>query len=87
MQRYTAAGEETDSNEETAYVTYDILLRRHIVGDSTSSLTAAPTSATSDIEVEQVQASGAPISGKYKIKCADSAGYTETTTALDWNSS
>lgn len=31
-QRWTAAGAETESNDDTAYVTYDILLRKHIEG-------------------------------------------------------
>ena len=49
------------------------------------SITAGRLTAKSEITVEVIQLSGAPISGKYRIKCADSSGYTATTTALDWN--
>jgi hypothetical protein len=45
-------------------------MRRHVDGDAVSSLTVRKTGAKSEITVEKTQDSGAPMAGKFRIKCA-----------------
>jgi hypothetical protein len=80
--RWSAANVEVETNEETAYVTYDIILRKMINGESTDGdIAVVKGSAKSKIEVTRTVKSGKPISGKFKIQCADAKGPTIATKA------
>jgi hypothetical protein len=91
--RFSAGDAEVETDEETAYVTYDITLRKHIKGSSTDGLPSAKKgTAKSALSVELIQASGAPITGKFRIRCDDAQRATDNrpvvyTHALDWGSS
>jgi len=65
------------------------MLKRHINGASTDggklpSATYGTAKKGSVKSVTLVQASAAPITGKFKIQCADSSGNTLATKALAW---
>jgi len=52
--RWSAANAEVETNDETAYVTYDIILRKMIKGESTDGdIVAARRTAKSKITVER----------------------------------
>lgn len=67
-----AEGNETTDMSKSKKSVYKIELDRLIVGESASSITVAKAYGKADIKIEHnTIKSGAPLSGKFKIKCGD----------------
>lgn len=72
-------GTETTNQTEAVLSVYYITLNKLISGTSVSSIRVVKTGTQATITVDlpkDVQLSGAPLSGKYRIKCIDPEGYT-----------
>ena len=83
-------GQNTTDVKLAKTLIYDITVRKMIEGVSTNSITfaklTASSLATAKIELPtDVQTSGTPIKGSYKIKCVDKNGQVSMTNDITYN--
>jgi hypothetical protein len=78
----------TENSTEAITYVYEVTLRHLIWGKTVSNINIVTISTEATIEFdlpEDVQLSGNPLSGKFKIKCTDSEGYESYSNVMGLN--